>query len=341
MVGTAVGGRPMVRYRTPVFDSARWEGFAFREGDIVISTPPKCGTTWTQMITALLVLGTADFPEPLGRMSPWFDSLFRDGDEVAAALEGQRHRRFVKTHTPFDGLPFDERVTYVCVGRDPRDVGLSAQHHMANIDPTAAARVRASLTARGGGGGAGEGGGGAALAFAEERGAAPEPAEAFRRWVEERAPVTEGGMSLRFTLHHLGTFWSQRASDHSDNVVLLHYDDLRADLAGTMRRLAGRLGVTVDEELFPRLVKAATFEEMRGRADHLVPESDLSVWQDNRNFFHRGATGQWKGVLGPRELRAYADCVAECAPPDLSAWLHPADPPAGAPGSARSGGGGA
>ncbi len=43
-----------------LLDSRRWDGFEFRADDIVISTPPKCGTTWTQMITALLIFDTAD-----------------------------------------------------------------------------------------------------------------------------------------------------------------------------------------------------------------------------------------------------------------------------------------
>jgi aryl sulfotransferase len=45
--------RQLVRYQGLVHDSARWDGFVFRPDDIVISTPPKCGTTWTQMICAL------------------------------------------------------------------------------------------------------------------------------------------------------------------------------------------------------------------------------------------------------------------------------------------------
>jgi aryl sulfotransferase len=45
----------LIRYSNMVWDSARWEGFELRPDDIVISTPPKCGTTWTQMICALLI----------------------------------------------------------------------------------------------------------------------------------------------------------------------------------------------------------------------------------------------------------------------------------------------
>ncbi|MGH3792933.1 MAG: hypothetical protein ACRDRU_08120 [Pseudonocardiaceae bacterium] len=59
-----------IRYRSFAADSIRWEGFPFRDGDIVISTPSKCGTTWTQMMCALLVFQTPDLPQPLIELSP-------------------------------------------------------------------------------------------------------------------------------------------------------------------------------------------------------------------------------------------------------------------------------
>ena len=46
----------MRRYRGFFADSARWERFDFRDDDIVISTPSKCGTTWMQNIVGSLVL---------------------------------------------------------------------------------------------------------------------------------------------------------------------------------------------------------------------------------------------------------------------------------------------
>ena len=124
----------MIRYRTPMTDSARWEGFEFRPGDIVISTPPKCGTTWMQMLCALLIFGGPEFPGRLADLSPWMEIQTESREEVFAALATQRHRRFIKTHTPLDGLPFDESVTYIAVGRDPRDVAVSWAHHFDNMD---------------------------------------------------------------------------------------------------------------------------------------------------------------------------------------------------------------
>ena len=53
-----------VQYRSLLTDNARWERFTFRPSDIVISTPAKCGTTWTQMLCALLIFDGPDSPRP-------------------------------------------------------------------------------------------------------------------------------------------------------------------------------------------------------------------------------------------------------------------------------------
>jgi hypothetical protein len=297
-----------VRYRSFLTDNARWDGFAFRPGDIIISTPAKCGTTWTQMICALLIFQTPDFDQPLDLTSPWLEMRTRRRADVFGLYEAQAHRRFIKSHTPLDGLPSAEGITYICVGRDPRDAGLSMAAHMANMDIGAAL---AALTA------AYEGDDGFELpppppVFAD-------PREAFRHWVEDRTPPERVPMSLGSLIHHLGTFWSQR---QRDDVVLLHYDDLRADLEGEMRRLAGRLGIAVPDDRWPALVKAAGFAEMRRRAEFVAPDTTYHLWKSTTEFFHRGTTGQWRGVLDDETLARYDARLAELAPPDLTAWLQ-------------------
>src|SRR3954454_22955814 len=123
-----------MRYRSVVADSLRWDGFRLRGGDVVTSTPPKCGTTWMQRLVALLVFDGPEMPSPISKLSPWLDMQLAPLDEVTALLEAQRHRRFIKTHTPLDGIPYDPKVRYVCVGRDPRDVAVSVAHHMTNMN---------------------------------------------------------------------------------------------------------------------------------------------------------------------------------------------------------------
>src|SRR6266496_703389 len=106
-IGSAARMTAVRRYEASMYDSNRWDGFELRPGDIIISTPPKCGTTWTQMICALLILQEPELPLPLDTLSPWIDMVTRARTDVFADLEAQTHRRFIKTHTPLDGIPND------------------------------------------------------------------------------------------------------------------------------------------------------------------------------------------------------------------------------------------
>jgi aryl sulfotransferase len=101
----------------------------------VISTRRKSGTTWMQMICALLIFQTPELPEPLGDLSPWLDNMAMPHDFVYAQLGEQRHRRFIKTHTPLDGIPLDPRVTYLVMARHPLDMFVSLCRHDEIIGP--------------------------------------------------------------------------------------------------------------------------------------------------------------------------------------------------------------
>ncbi len=59
-----------------------------------------------------------------------------------------------------------------------------------------------------------------------------------------------------------------------------------------MRRVAGILGIEVDERQWTGLIKAATFEEMGRNADWTAPDTDLAILHDNVRFFHRGTNGK-------------------------------------------------
>src|SRR5438067_8477057 len=92
-IGSAATMTAVRRYEASMYDSNRWDGFELRPGDIIISTPPKCGTTWTQMICALLILQEPELPLPLDTLSPWIDMVTRARTDVFADLEAQTHRR--------------------------------------------------------------------------------------------------------------------------------------------------------------------------------------------------------------------------------------------------------
>nr|MDT0661427.1 sulfotransferase domain-containing protein [Micromonospora sp. DSM 115978] len=293
-------GEGFVRYRSPEEDSGRWAGFPFRAGDIVISTRSKSGTTWMQMICALLILRTPDLPAPLTELSPWLDWLLLPRDQVFARLEAQSHRRFIKTHTPLDGLPLDPRATYIVVARHPLDMAVSLYHQGANLDRD---RIR-QLTGQ----------------PEPTRPADPRPPlrDWLRTWVNAGADPRAELDSLAGVMWHLSDAWHRR---HQPNVLLVHYDDLSADLAGQMRQLAARLGLTVPGEDWPNLVEAATFDRMRARAGELAPDPQ-GVLISAAAFFRRGRSGSGRTLLSDAERADYLAVTAKLAPPDLLAWLH-------------------
>jgi aryl sulfotransferase len=262
-----------------------------------VSTRSKSGTTWMQMICLLLVFAEPELPDRLGRLSPWLDWLVEPKKVVFARLADQTHRRVIKTHTPLDGVPLDDRATYIVVGRHPLDMAVSLYHHRDNID-----RGRmAELTGQ------------------PERDRPPQPPlhEWLLRFIDWEGDARVWLDTLPGTMLHLSDAWARR---HDANVELVHYDDLVVDLDGSMRRLAGLLDIPVDEECWPALVRAATFESMRANA--AAPDADLGVLKDPVAFFRRGRSGEGRALLGAGEMAHYRDRVAAMAPDDLLAWLE-------------------
>ena len=124
--------------------------------------------------------------------------------------------------------------------------------------------------------------------------------------------------SLRSAMEHLSAAWARRGEP---NVVLVHYDDLLADLEGQMRRLAARLGIDVPERSWPVLAEAATFERMKGRQD-IHPPPPPGIVPDASGFFRRGTSGAGREILSDAELAGYYTHAARLAPADLIEWLH-------------------
>jgi hypothetical protein len=283
-------------------DSARWDDFAFRDGDIIIATPAKCGTTWTQRIVSLLVFDSVELPQPLAHVSPWLDMLTRPLADVVAELEAQTHRRFIKSHLPLNALPFDERVTYLTVGRDPRDAAVSRLNHWDNMDMTKVLEERAAVV-------------GPDEAPPDVN--APRPDDWVSEWLDD-AP--DRPSTLRTLVATLESFWAER---HRPNVVLLHYGDLQRDLVGQMEYLAGRLGIERSRARLEQLAPAASFEAMKADAKGVAPNADQTFWRSTDDFFRAGTNGQWRDAMSDADLARYEQKIHELvADDDFAHWLH-------------------
>jgi hypothetical protein len=292
---------PTRHYQTPVWDSARWQGFKIRPDDIFVCTPYKAGTTWTQMICALLIFQRSEFDRPLAEISPWMDLCAAPKEETHAVYDRQSHRRFIKTHTPLDGLPWRPEVHYICVQRDPRDIFMSLLNHNKNFNPEAN------------------------VLFATEKrnsDSPPEPPEDpneyFATWLSTGALEQKNEGAPEWSVFRHGfSFWQHR---NEPNIQMMHYSDLKADRARSMRQIAEFLEIDVPEDKWPELVAAAGFDSMKANADRVAPDTNFNMWKDNSQFFNKGRSGQWRDVLSQESL-ALLDAVTATYPRDYIDWL--------------------
>ena len=296
----------MRRYRGFMADSARWERFAFRPDDVVISTPAKCGTTGMQMIVGMLLLDRTDLGAPISSISPWLDMLIHTDDEVFRLLEDQRHRRFIKTHTPLDGLPYLPSITYIAVIRHRLDVAMSDLDHGDNERFDRLVELRTAAVG----------------SDAPAEGAlddAPQEADAYLRWFidNEVEPTGSGPYGLADYCNQVLTYWNARSEP---NVHLFHYADLWADRDQEMRKVAAALEVDVDEERWSSIVEAAGIESMRARAVDTAPEVAAGIWRSPERFFRVGGARNWSSLLDDRDIAHFNERLRELAG-DATGWV--------------------
>ena len=275
-------------------DSTRWDGFRFRDDDVIVATYAKSGTTWTQQIVGQLVFAGADDVN-IAEISPWLDLRIMPPD-TAAKLEAQQHRRIIKTHLPLDALVFSPRAKYLYIGRDGRDVVWSMYNHHANANQLwyDALNLTPGLV-------------GPPIGRPD-----PDIRAYFRNWLQN------DGAPFWPYWENIATWWQAR---HLPNVRLVHFNALKADLEGEMRKIAAFLGVDIPQERWPTILEHCSFDYMKANADKVAPLGGAIFEGGGKTFINKGTNGRWRDVLSAAEIQAYERrAVAELGP-ECAEWL--------------------
>ena len=275
-------------------DSTIWDRFAFRDDDVIVATYGKSGTTWTQQIVGQLVF--AGDPEVrIFGLSPWLDLRIMPPDTMAK-LEAQTHRRVVKTHLPVDTLNFSPKAKYLYIGRDGRDVVWSLYNHHASANQLwydalndTPGRVGPRI----------------------ER---PDPdiRRYFLTWLEK-----DGAPFWPFW-ENVASWWAIR---DLPNVTLVHFNDLKRDLEGEMRRIADFLACDTPQDRWPAILEHCSFDWMKAHAEWMAPLGGAIFEGGAESFINKGVNGRWRDVLTAEDVAAYERRALAELGPDCARWL--------------------
>jgi hypothetical protein len=90
--------------------------------DIFIVTYPKSGTTWMEVIVFGLINNGKAFDEDIGDYLTRTPYLERVGAHKVSTVPRPCS---IKTHVPFEHIPYHPQAKYICIVRNPKDVCVS------------------------------------------------------------------------------------------------------------------------------------------------------------------------------------------------------------------------
>ena len=271
--------------------AGRW-----REGDIVVSAPAKSGTTWAMNIVHQLRAGGDEQLQDLYAEVPWlefFETPYQTKQQLYTRW-GRLPRwypRAFKTHAEPPRTPYNSSVRYVVVMRDPRDAISSFLPFLHTVTDEA-------------------------MDYWDT------PPSVREQWFRGNSTVTVmTAFAGYFRYGQLFTdflkgWWPYR---HATNVLLLHYSDMKADRAGSVRKVYDFLGFSLTPSKLDRVVELTSFEYMKKHGGKYTMQTlDVSIWEPTALT----RTGKVGGSSLPAEVLSVFDEVVQSElEPEQLQWL--------------------
>lgn len=260
--------------------TGRLTGLQFnpKPGDVMIVTPPKCGTTLVcQIAQSLRSQGDMSFEE-INLVIPCLEMAYDSGYTNLDAPQGH-HPRLYKTHAWYRDCPKGPGVKYIYMVRDPIDAAVSFFHFLSGwfFEP---GTIRLNEFIR---------------EFVLKRGAPSSPMENASLW------------------HNIASWWPRR---HDPNVLWLCYEDVVQDLARGVGRIAEFLrlanddpalqAIAVEQSRLDHMLKYPSkydehhLKEARNTACGLAPRAGLDG--SGTGKVRKASTGEGKEALDEETL---------------------------------------
>jgi aryl sulfotransferase len=265
-----------------------------------------------RIVTMLAARSAA--PLPIG--GRWPDARFRPIDSVIERIEALTGRRALKAHLPVDGLPLYDGISYIHVARDGRDACMSFHNHCRSYT-----RPMLELLDRNGR---------EDETIGRNYPRAPDdPRAFFHDWIA-------GGMENGYPrcvaeidfFAFQDSWWQER---RRPNVLMVHYNDLKASLPAEVGRIARFLSIDCEEPLLGEIVRASGFEAMRQDSAILFPGAD-AIWDGGTSsYLYKGTNNRWRDVLTREDGDRYEARAKAVLQPACARWVEAGRARAGDP----------
>ncbi|KAK3125640.1 hypothetical protein QOZ80_7BG0607780 [Eleusine coracana subsp. coracana] len=258
--------------------------FVPRRGDVVLASPPKCGTTWLKAL-AFATMARASYPpahpeHPLLRLNthdcvPFMELLFGTEKE-SKKMDALPSPRLMNTHMQHSILPasvttdqnLDCKIVYIC--REPKDMLLSLWYYTRRALPDVSS------------------------------------------FLDVFEPACEGKCVCGPIWDHVLGYWNASKAS-PEKVLFLRYEHLLSDPVENVRKLARFVGqpFSASEEeagVVMDIVRLCSFDKLKNlEVNSADPSSDFA----NDWYFRKGEVGDWANHMTPDMARRLDAIVQE------------------------------
>jgi aryl sulfotransferase len=102
---------------------------------------------------------------------------------------------------------------------------------------------------------------------------------------------------------------------------LLHFEALKKDMPGQIRRIAEYLAIPIDETKWDAILEYCSFDYMKQHATKTVPVGGIWLDGGTRTFFYKGKNGRWRDTLTAEESQKYERMAKEQLGEPCEHWL--------------------
>jgi aryl sulfotransferase len=120
---------------------------------------------------------------------------------------------------------------------------------------------------------------------------------------------------------HIRGWWNIR---HQPNLMMIHFNDLKADLEGNIRKIAKFLDIPdMPEDKFKAAIEHCTFDWMKAHAALSAPPQAEVAWENGAtDFVYKGSNKRWKDVLSEEDNKRYEEKAREELGEECANWLQ-------------------